>query len=392
MSSKSFFGELFSGDSAINKLIGARNLFNVQVIYTQIDRNAANKPTFTTFSLNDSAAYFYPASTVKLPVALMALQRLGELGKTGINRETTMITEAAYAGQTAVYNDPTTPDGRPTIAQYIRKIFLVSDNDAFNRLYEFLGQTYINQTLSKKGYDHAQILHRLQIALSEDENRHTNPVTFYDTAGKIIYKAATQFNQQPYLQRKDFLGNAYYSKGKLIEKPMDFSRKNKLPLKDLHKILMTVVFPDKFKAAEKFRLNEDDRNFVLEHMSKFPGESKFPAYDTATYPNAYAKFIFYGGEKGVLPENIRIFNKVGDAYGQLVDAAYFVDYQNKVEFFVSAAITCNTDGIMNDDRYDYETIGFPFLKKVGQLLYQHELKRKKKFLPDLSAVQFNYNK
>ena len=51
-----------------------------------------------------------------------------------------MITEKGFSGQTAVYNDPTTPDGRPTIAHYMKKIFLVSDNDAFNRLYQFLGR------------------------------------------------------------------------------------------------------------------------------------------------------------------------------------------------------------------------------------------------------------
>ena len=47
--------------------------------------------------------------------------------------------------------------GRPTIAHYIKKILLVSDNDAFNRLYEFLGQQYINTTLHQMGYTEVQI-------------------------------------------------------------------------------------------------------------------------------------------------------------------------------------------------------------------------------------------
>ncbi len=60
-----------------------------------------------------------------------------------------MITEAEDENQTRVYNDPTTEDGRPTVAHYIKKILLVSDNDAFNRLYEFLGQEYIQQVSSQ---------------------------------------------------------------------------------------------------------------------------------------------------------------------------------------------------------------------------------------------------
>ena len=129
-------------------------------------------------------------------------------------------------------------------------------------------------------------------------------------------------------------------------------------------------------------------------MSQYPTESTFPPYsaDTATYWPAYCKFLLFGSEKGELPKNMRIFNKVGDAYGQLTDVAYIVDFDKKVEFFLSAAIYCNNDGVLNDDKYDYETLGFPFLKNLGQIIYEHELKREKKILPDLESLKFEYDK
>jgi hypothetical protein len=126
-------------------------------------------------------------------------------------------------------------------------------------------------------------------------------------------------------------------------------------------------------------------------MSQFPGESVYPSYDTG-YHDAYVKFLLYGSEKGSLPKNIRIFNKVGDAYGQLTDVAYIVDFKNNIEFFVSATIYCNEDGILNDDHYDYQKTGFPFMKNLGKVLYDHELLRKKNMLPDLSSLIFSYNK
>jgi hypothetical protein len=47
--------------------------FEIQVIYSQIDRNRNNVPSFKDYYLHvDSSRYFYPASTVKLPVALLA--------------------------------------------------------------------------------------------------------------------------------------------------------------------------------------------------------------------------------------------------------------------------------------------------------------------------------
>jgi len=71
----------------------------VQIIYTQIDRDNENRPTFTDHYFNvDKANYFYPASTVKLPVAVLALQRLNEMGIKGLDEKTTMITEADGEG------------------------------------------------------------------------------------------------------------------------------------------------------------------------------------------------------------------------------------------------------------------------------------------------------
>ena len=375
------------------EILKNRMEWNVQVIYTQVDRGANGIPSLKNHYFNvNPARYFYPASTVKFPVSLLALQRLNELKDKGIDKNTTMITEAAYSGQTAVYNEPTTPDGKPSIAHYIKKILMVSDNDAYNRLYEFLGQEYINTELHKKGYEDVQLLHRLQIALTEEENRHTNPVNFLDGSGQLLYAQPMQHNTKQYVARNDSMGIGYYSRGKLVNEPMNFSKKNRISLEDLHNILVGLVFPNKIRAAQRFNLTEEDRRFVLKYMSQFPGESVYPAYDTASYWDAYCKFMLYGAEKGSLPKNVRIFNKVGDAYGQLLDVAYIVDFDKKIEFFVSAVIYCNGDGVLNDDKYNYDDIGFPFMKNLGTVLYDYELTRPKKIVPDLSGWLFNYDK
>ncbi|GAB2807909.1 hypothetical protein GCM10027043_03710 [Ferruginibacter profundus] len=373
--------------------------WNVQIIYTQVNRAANGVPTLKNYYFNvNPAAYFYPASTVKLPIALLALQKLNELKDKGIDRNTTMITEAGNSQQTAVYNDPTTIDGKPTIAQYIKKILMVSDNDAYNRLYEFLGQDYINKELHKKGYADVQILHRLDIVLPELANRQTNPVKFLDGAGTVLYQQPLQNNTSRYAVRNDSLGKSFYRSGSLVNGPMDFSKKNRISLEDLHRILVSLVFPERVTASERFNITEDDRKFVLKYMSQLPTESTFPPYsaDTATYFPAYCKFLLLGGDPSAslkaLPGNIRIFNKPGDAYGQMLDVAYIVDYDKGVEFFVSAVIYCNSDGTLNDDKYDYKTTGLPFMKNLGQVIYDYEVKRPKQFLPDLSDFKFIYDK
>jgi hypothetical protein len=372
-----------------------RKQWNTQIIYTQINRGANGIAALKNYYFNvNPANYFYPASTVKFPIALLALQKLNELKDKGIDRNTTMITEAGNASQTAVYNDPTTPDGKPTIAQYIKKILLVSDNDAYNRLYEFLGQDYINSELHKKGYEDVQILHRLDIALAEQENRQTNPIKFLDATNNVLYEQPMQTNTAQYALRNDSMGTGFLKGGNLVSSPMDFSKKNRISLEDLHSILISLVFPNKVYKNQRFNLTEDDKQFLFKYMSQLPTESTYPPYsaDSASYWPAFCKFLLFGSEKGNLPKNIRVFNKIGKAYGQILDVAYVVDYEKGVEFFLSAVMYCNSDGILNDDKYDFETIGFPFMKNLGQVIYDVEIKRQKKHLPDFSKFKFSYDK
>ena len=363
----------------------------VQIIYTQIDRRKNGNPRFTDyyFNVNDSS-YFYPASTVKLPVAILALQKLNELKIPGLNKSCTMITEADHSGQTEVYNDPSAPDGRPTIEHYIKKILLVSDNDAFNRLYEFLGQEYINSSLHKMGYQDAQIIHRLEISLSEDENRHTNPVRFFDTNNRLIYEKPLTQSKLRYPERNTKMGTGFYRGGELVNEPFDFSKKNRLTLKSLHNIVRSVMFPHAVAAKQRFKIRNEDYDFLRKYMSMMPNESGIPVYQTDVYWDTYVKFLLYGNEKYAVRNGVRIFNKVGDAYGFLIDAAYFADYNNNVEFMLSAVIHCNSDGIFNDDKYDYDSVGFPFMKHLGEVIYDHELKRNKKVIADLNKLRFNY--
>ncbi|MEO6722870.1 MAG: serine hydrolase [Ferruginibacter sp.] len=378
-----------------DSILSHKKDWNVQFIYTQIDRGANGIPILKNYYFNlNSAKYFYPASTVKLPVSILALQRLNELKINGLDKNTTMITEQAYGGQTAVYNDPTTTNGKPSIAHYIKKILMVSDNDAYNRLYEFLGQEYINDQLHKKGYGDVQILHRLNIFLSQDENRHTNPIKFLDASNKVVYDQPMQNNTAQYIPRNDSMGQAYYKDTALINHAMDFSAKNRISLEDLHTILISLFFPSKVTASGRFNLTEEDRQFLFKYMSQLPTESTFPPYpaDSATYWPAYCKFLLFGSQKNELPKNIRMFNKVGDAYGQLTDVAYIVDFDKKVEFFLSATITCNTDGILNDDLYNYDDIGLPFMKHLGEVILEHELSRKRKITPNLSGLIFTYDR
>jgi len=375
-----------------DSILRRKDDLKLQIIYSRIDRDKNNRPSFTDFYFNrNDSNYFYPASTVKFPTAVLALQKLHELNIAGLDMNSTMITGEDGDGQTAVTSDSTAKDARPTIAHYIKKILLVSDNDAFNRLYEFLGQEYINNSLHRMGYTSTQIIHRLNISLSEQQNRHTNPVKFYDNNGKLVYEKPAEISRLMYAPRNTRIGNGYIRGDSLVNEPLDFSKKNRLLLQDLHNIVRSILFPQGVPSKQRFHLTENDYLFLRRYMSMTPPESDYPAYDSS-FHDTFVKFIFYGAEKGTADPAVRSFNKPGDAYGFLVDAAYIVDFKNNIEFMVSAVIYCNSDGILNDDHYDYETMGLPFMKHLGRVIYEYELKRKKTLIPDLSTFRFNYSK
>ncbi len=353
--------------------------FRVQIIYTQIDRNKRNKPSFKEYSYRlNNEEYFYPASTVKMPIALLALEKINELGIKGLTRNSIMITDSASTAQDHVYNQPNANDGAPTIENYIKQIFLVSDNDAFNRLYEFLGQEYIQRKLREKGYPDVIIRHRLQLSRTVEQQAITNPVKFYDTTGNLIYEQPAQKSNAIYEATNVSLGKGFMKGGKLINEPFSFLNKNRIYLQDLHHILQSVIFPEKFPKKNRFNLTDDDYAFVKKYMHIYPRESESPIYDPEHYWDTYCKFLLQGSEKKTLYPNVKIYNKVGDAYGFLLDVAYITDVDNNIEFMLSAVISCNTDGIYNDDAYEYDSLGFPFLRDLGIAIYQQELQRKGK--------------
>ena len=372
-------------------ILSNKDSVNVQIIYTQIDRDKNNKPIFTehSYHLNNST-YFYPASTVKMPTALLALEKMNELKKSLPDKNAAMITEQNSKGEEIIFTDPKNKNIKPNITNYVKQIFLVSDNDAFNRLYEFLGPQYIQEKLKEKGYPDIIIRHRLQISLTDAQNRLTNPISFYDSSGHLLYHQEEQNSTAVYPIRNIKKGNAYYKGDQLINEPYDFSLKNRIYLQDLHEIQKSILFPESVNTKQRFHISKEDRKFVLHWMSAFPGESNYPNYDTANYWNTYCKFLLFGSEKVTVPSNIRIFNKVGDAYGFLTDIAYVIDTEKKIEFMLSATIYCNSDAVFNDDKYDYEKVGYPFMKHLGQLIYDYELKRKRKYQPHFDEFIINY--
>jgi len=366
----------------------------VQILYTQIDRDENNVPHFTSYSYRLNANhYFYPASTVKLPTAIFAMEKLNELKIPGLSLKSVMRTDSSFTGETRMLKDSLAKNGMPSIAQYTKEILLVSDNFAYNRLYEFVGRAEINDKLKKYGLNHTRIISRLAVGDGSEGAKHTNAINFYK-GKKLIYHQPAQYDAAEYPMHLDnmIVGKGYMDKNdKLVMKPFDFSDKNVYTIADQQSVLKRLLFPEVYPEKDRFNLTPAQYKFIYRYMSMFPTESKYPAYHQPEYFPAYSKWLFYGGDStAVIEPYIRIFDKIGDSYGFDIDNAYIVDFKNKVEFIITAVVQSNDNDIYNDNKYEYKTVCLPFMKNLGQLIYQYELKRPKKYLPDLNKFKFGY--
>ena len=361
-----------SKESIIKKVQSDLNTHEVQILYTRIQRDSSGLPKFErhNFQVN-SKQYFYPASTVKFPVAILALQKIRKLQSQGIPVTADTPFKVLFSENLIKKTDSTHPKNNLTIAHLIKKIFLVSDNMAYNYLFDFIGSDNANKAIHNIGITNFNLSHKF----SDSENENSTPrFIFFNQKGDTIYNQAPIISNQKIKNTNlggVLKGKGYIKDGILIGESMDFSEKNYVSISALHQILERIIFPKLFSKKKQFTIEPEDYFFLRYWMSRTPNEVTIPFYDRETFFDSYCKFFIYGDKKGEMTNNIRIYNKVGLAYGTATDVAYVKD-SNGVEFFLTATILTNKNEIFNDNTYEYDELGIPFLAAVGREIYKFE--------------------
>ena len=340
--------------------------------------------------------YFYPSTVVDLPASVLTLEKINDIAReqTEVKRDTYVHIYASNKGQT-VLNDRTSESGKASYSHYIKKMLLTRDKDAYNRAYELLGQQYFNERMHRLGYRNSWFLHRLSDNETPETARHTNKITFFRDDKITYYKDMVYMKYWPatvpftpvYTQSDTSNPVDYYAgrpkifKGSTEANGMDFTLKNSMPLTEVHEFLKSIIFPQTQKI--KLNLKNDDYLFLYEYMSKYPRDSKFPQYGKTEYPDNYAKYM---ANDEVIPDYIKIYNISGRDFGYMIDNAYYIDTQNKLEFLLTVVIKCNKTGIFAAKHYEYETVGRKFISNLAGMIYQYELTRNKRNLPDFSSL------
>lgn len=365
--------------------------YRLQIVYTKIDRDKNNEPHFTTYYFDTARYYYYCASMVKLLECALAIEKINEAkSKHALSIYDSLVVSGDVCGDLneAAYRKR---GNFSTPAQLIKEMLLISNNHAFNPLYDFLGQAYFNKRAHQLGYNSAVIGNRLA-ACDSVQNRMSSSVLFFDReTGDVKYIQGATVNQdQPMVNGFNTVVGTGYMNGTNIDPPRDFKYNNYISLGDLHHLLINLIFPSNQSKSQKMHLKGNDYAFLRKYMGMYPSESVSPQFPIADYPDTHMKFFITPTDTfGHGPANIRAFNKVGQAYGFMTDCSYVVDTLNKVEFFISCSMYLNKDEILNDGVYEYDWTGAPFFRNLFNAVYQYELTRPRKHKPVLEQWDFS---
>lgn len=344
-----------------------------QVLLATIGSDAKGRPVLERRGFRVDAEYFYPASAIKFLAAIAALEDLDERREKEprLTEDTALVFHPLFAGEEIEDKDVShLAGGTITLRQEIRKLFLVSDNAAFNRLYEFVGQDGLAKRLERAGLSTARILHRLSEPRSEDDNRRVPRIDFVlSESERVTIPERTSKLKIADLRASGVqVGTSSVEGTRKVDGPMSFARKNAIQLVELQEALAKLVRPDLVLDGDPYAITPAQRDFLLASATEYPGDSRDPRYPKAEYPDSWGKYLLPGLEK-VAPKSVwRIANKIGRAYGFSVENAWVVHVPSGRGMFVTATVYTNADGVLNDGKYEYEAVADPFLAALGEVV------------------------
>ncbi len=359
------------------RLLAAPAEYRLQVLISEVTTNSSGRPGMNRLGYRVGAEYFYPASAIKLGAAVTALQTIEQLQADHHSADllhAPMVIAPLFPGDPAQTNDPSNLDGgKITLAHELRKMALVSDNDAFNRLFDLVGHERLNLNLHELGLSSVVINHRLSDSRNVPGGRASAQVTFYPLGGEPIIVPARKSTLNLTNQAANLkVGRGYMEDGQLINTPMDFTSGNGISLLDLQSLLIKLVRPDLDLGTPPLKLSAEHCAWLLQAMTEYPRESTNPVYSATDFPDDYCKFLLPGIRRvfpAIAPgERIEITAKIGQAYGFSIENSYVRNPKNGRAVFVTAVIYTNTREILNSDQYEYDTVAEPFFANLGELV------------------------
>ncbi len=349
--------------------------YRFQLVYTQVNYSDS-VPQFSTSHFG-THQYYYPASLVKFPIGLLTLSHFRQ---SGISLDDIPV----FGSEVSCNNDRfiTLSQSRSIrFRQMILEMMALSDNNFYSAFYHLLNPKLINDRLEKNGYFGTNIYKAFTGCERWDQLK-TNSWEVYDSEGELqIFVASLDMDTSKILKNYSFTESRLFGSkhedenGDLVSGPYDLNYNLELPLPEVNDMLIHLIFPE--IGDQKFLMRNEDREFLIESMQKYPREV-IPSYSARRYwkNDNDLKYAIVGEEGAV--HKTKTTSKLGLSYGFTSEIAHVKNEEDGVEFFMSVSLYTNANDIVNDGEYEYTEVARPFIARLSKLLYAYELEKYKK--------------
>lgn len=342
------------------RVIASPRAWQPQVLWTPCVReNGEWRAQATRRSGLRPRRWFAAASWVKLPLAGLLLEALGRRGldpSGGLRLE--------VDGSSACAPLPSAQPGGWPLDGLFQAMLVVSDNRAYNALFELLGSDAIHQRLADIGFPGIRMATRLGCPQSRSAGK--LGARLRDARGAVVWESPAQRHEafQRFPHGPALAGRAWAEGGRVIPGAHDFSDSNFVPLTDVHQ--MTLEFGA--GIGRRFGLSPAHRRWLADVLSLVPRLAGGLDADQRALPDDHSKWLLPLDGSGHFPSRLRIHSKNAQSYGWIGDSAFVADDVAGRACAITAVLFVDRDGVLNDGVYDYAGTGRPFLREVGAAL------------------------
>jgi len=366
-----FLLEIYGKDTLVDYVLENREKFRFQFMLTEIEEVDSTLVLGKTHNYAVPEWYFYPASVVKLPTAILTLEKLKEKD---FPVESFLVIRGDFeCGNMSFVED--SYEKNMTIKGMMRELIIVSNNMYYNSLYHFLTPKYLNEQLQAKGIRNTHIYKDFS-GCEMPLNMKTHGYFLVDRKKSIALKEdqsefpLSEFAAHYSYDSTKLLGSKHEYRRNIVNGPFDFNYNLEYPISDIHGTSMRLFFPQFFKEDERWNIREEDRDLLIETMKSMPRDLNEKKYsDKKKYPDNLYKYLIHGDDNSKY-NSVVTYSKLGLSYGFVTETAYVHDPSTNRRYVLTVSMYVNENDTVNDGKYEYEELAKPFLARFGQLILE----------------------
>lgn len=341
-------------------------------VHVRIVHRASLGSCHTRAAIVRGPAFYHAASLVKVPLAAALLGQVAPPGAAAeawsplLERPARLLPRnvATADGRVALE----VPPNPMSFAQWLQQSLVVSDNDAYNALLDVVGLEAGNAWLHAAGYPGMVLQNRF------DQGRRPRAALGFHPAVVHLDAEGHETSWQPARASERYpfalpdvgtqVGTAHltWRTRERVAAPWDLSFTNRVPLDEATDLVLNLLDPSADGPRGDLPIHPQARALMLDWMEQAPPP-------LAPYTDWQRRAAFHpvipGLDTALGPDTYRVGGKVGWSFGFFSWMGYFAPHQSDYWVVVGVVIYANRNDVINDARYEYETLARPWVAAVA---------------------------